>query len=222
MDTPPEFNNIEQPINNPTTEPPVLPVKKPVPKKILLGVSVNLAKIASLNIIFVRSVFILLTLIGGWGIVAYLLLAFLLPAAKDTQLTREEKLKNFYLLNGIAAVTSGVYFILEPTGLFDFMSFLGIKATFFIPVLVFNALVFSYYAYGNSGEVLPKEFKRSLKDKRIKGVCGGFANYIGANSSTVRIAAIFFMLITGGIGLLIYILLSIFLKQESVAVTDEF
>ncbi|KAA3648766.1 MAG: PspC domain-containing protein [Chloroflexi bacterium] len=53
---------------------------------------------------------------------------------------------------------------------------------------------------------------RSRSDRWMAGVCGGLANYLGIDSSIVRI---FFALLTfaNGIGLLIYIVMAIVMPQ---------
>ncbi|GJQ62261.1 MAG: hypothetical protein SCALA702_13140 [Melioribacteraceae bacterium] len=194
--------------------------KKP-PRKILLGVCSKIADRVSFNVTVVRVLFILLTIVGGWGIAAYILLAFFLPDNKSDLLNREERRYNFYLITGIAAISASVYFILEPTGLFDFMSFLGFRATLFVPAVIILALLFAYVEYGNIIEQLPEKITRSVKGRRIKGVCGGLAVYFDISPIIIRLFTLFFIFLTGGLGLLFYFYLAFTTREEEVVVNED-
>ncbi|MBS3152567.1 PspC domain-containing protein [Candidatus Woesearchaeota archaeon] len=53
-----------------------------------------------------------------------------------------------------------------------------------------------------------KEIKKlylSEKDKKIGGVCGGIAEYLGIDSTVVRLIWIVFTLISMGLGLILYL-----------------
>ena len=50
------------------------------------------------------------------------------------------------------------------------------------------------------------KFYLSSNDRKIGGVCGGLAEYIGMDSLLVRLAA-FFLILAYGVGLWIYLLL---------------
>ena len=54
---------------------------------------------------------------------------------------------------------------------------------------------------------------RSINDKMIGGVCGGFANYFGIDSTIVRIIWLFFTLF-GGIGLLAYFVCLVIMREN--------
>ena len=61
-----------------------------------------------------------------------------------------------------------------------------------------------------------KRWMRSSSDKKIAGVCGGFAEYFGMDATTVRV--IWLIIALGfGVGFLAYLLLWIFLPREPVA-----
>lgn len=217
MENPPEFeqNPVEQ---EPEQHTPVEAVEiKKTPRKILLGVCSKISDRVSFNVRVVRGVFIALTIVGGWGIAAYLLLAFLLPEQESDRLDKNEKLYNFHLIAGIAAIAGAMYIIFEPTGLFNVMSFLGFRATFFIPAVIILALLFAYYEYGKVIVELPDKIVRTVKDRRIKGVCGGLAKYFDVIPFVVRLFMLFFIFLTGGLGLLIYFYLAFTTSEEGVA-----
>lgn len=60
---------------------------------------------------------------------------------------------------------------------------------------------------------MQKKLHRSASDKKIFGVCGGFAEYFDCDSTLVRLAAVIIMLCFGS-GLLIYILCAIIMPVQ--------
>ena len=58
-----------------------------------------------------------------------------------------------------------------------------------------------------------KHLYRSLKDRIIGGICGGFAEYFNIDSTIVRIAWLFFTFF-GGFGLLLYIVCLILMREN--------
>ncbi len=59
----------------------------------------------------------------------------------------------------------------------------------------------------------PKRFYRSREDRWLTGVCGGLGEYFDIDPILVRIAFIFIMLVYG-IGIILYIILAIFVKEN--------
>ncbi len=53
-----------------------------------------------------------------------------------------------------------------------------------------------------------KKFYLSQTDKKVAGVCGGLAEYFEIDPLLVRVA-VFFLIICGGSGLLLYIVLAL-------------
>ena len=59
-----------------------------------------------------------------------------------------------------------------------------------------------------------KKLRRSAKDNKICGVCGGIAEYSGIDSTIVRLLFVLFSL-AGGSGVLLYIILAIIMPKPS-------
>ena len=60
---------------------------------------------------------------------------------------------------------------------------------------------------------MQKKLYKSTTDKKLAGVCGGFAQYFGIDSTLVRLALVLFCLM-GGAGVLFYIICAIVLPEE--------
>lgn len=63
---------------------------------------------------------------------------------------------------------------------------------------------------------------KSRTDKKISGVCGGLAKYLGINSTIVRIIFVVAMLLGYGSFLLVYIAMAIVMPKEPVTEMDDF
>ncbi|HEX9025367.1 MAG TPA: PspC domain-containing protein [Clostridium sp.] len=60
---------------------------------------------------------------------------------------------------------------------------------------------------------MEKKLYLSSKDKKLAGVCGGFAEYFGIDSTLVRIGYIALVL-CGGTGILLYIICALVIPNE--------
>lgn len=60
---------------------------------------------------------------------------------------------------------------------------------------------------------MKKKLCKSRTDKKIAGVCGGFANYFGIDSTLIRLAWVLLVL-CAGCGVLAYIIAAIVLPDE--------
>lgn len=58
-----------------------------------------------------------------------------------------------------------------------------------------------------------KKLYRSKTDKKIFGVCGGFAEYFGVDVTIIRIAFIIALLCVGG-GLLAYLICALVMPEQ--------
>lgn len=68
---------------------------------------------------------------------------------------------------------------------------------------------------------MQKKLYRSRKDRMIAGVCGGLADYLGLDSTIVRIIAVL-LIFAGGFGILAYIIMAIVVPLEgSTSATPE-
>lgn len=63
---------------------------------------------------------------------------------------------------------------------------------------------------------------KSRTDKKISGVCGGLAKYLGINSTIVRIIFVAAMLLGYGSFLLVYIAMAIVMPKEPIEEMDDF
>lgn len=65
---------------------------------------------------------------------------------------------------------------------------------------------------------MKKKLCKSRTDKKIAGVCGGFANYFGIDTTLIRLAWVLLVL-CAGCGVLAYIIAAVVLPDEDEIVT---
>lgn len=66
----------------------------------------------------------------------------------------------------------------------------------------------------------PKRLYRSQKDRRVAGVCGGLAEYLGVDPVVVRLGAVVLAIISGVLPLVIAYLIAILIVPLEPARTD--
>ena len=59
----------------------------------------------------------------------------------------------------------------------------------------------------------PKKLTRSKTDKKLFGVCGGFAKYLDVDPTILRVIWLFLVLFGGG-GILLYLICALLMPEE--------
>jgi phage shock protein PspC (stress-responsive transcriptional regulator) len=58
-----------------------------------------------------------------------------------------------------------------------------------------------------------KVLRRSMNDKKLFGICGGAGEYFDIDPSIIRIAYAIFTVLSGGAGILIYLLMYLVIPE---------
>ena len=62
---------------------------------------------------------------------------------------------------------------------------------------------------------MEKKLYRSITDKKLAGVCGGLAEYLGMDVSIIRLIAVLAAVFAGG-GVLVYIIAALVIPEQPV------
>ncbi len=65
-----------------------------------------------------------------------------------------------------------------------------------------------------------KKLFKSTRDKKLFGVCGGIADYLGVDATLIRILFVVFFLVGSGTPALVYLALGFILDKEPPAISD--
>lgn len=181
--------------------------------KIFLGLCGGIAQYFKVDALLIRLIFIMTILIGGWGIVAYLIASLLIPAQViDNQLNDEEiksvEKKNSKILLGGVLVLAGLFFTFDFYGIVPYFSYVGMPPGLFwsLAAVFAGAYIFNKKSHLIKSPGLNVCFVRSSQNKRFAGVCGGLAEYLNVDSNLIRMIWIVFSFVTFGVGVLIYLL----------------
>ncbi|MBP8975953.1 MAG: PspC domain-containing protein [Bacteroidetes bacterium] len=211
--------------------------------KILAGICGGIAEYLDTDPTFVRIIWIVLTLLGGSGIILYIIAYLIMPEnpEKTGEVQTETNSKANIFLGSLLIVLGGLL-LLDTT---DVISFHRLWATSWEYILPLTFILIGFVlllgrkrkrtqGQETSTEVLgddastvplqettaeeePERLMRSQKDKKILGVCGGIAEYFHVDSTIVRLLYILFTFATGGVGVIVYFLLALVMPKETAA-----
>ncbi len=210
--------------------------------KIIGGVCGGIAEYLNVDPVIIRILWIVMIFIGGTGILFYLIAWILMPL--NTNQSVEQPRKSAPQIWGVLLVVIGGLFLLsnlEILPIFDWFEWWNIFSWGTMVSLIIIAigvlLIFNHYKISltnepstsdNSPEVggqperpyTSKVLQRSVKDKRLAGVCGGFAEYLDIDSTIIRLIFILLTLGSFGLGLFLYIVLAIVMPQGKLTSTQ--
>jgi len=194
--------------------------------RILSGVCSGFAEYFKVDPSLVRLVWIFFTLFGGSGILAYLFAMIIIP--DEDEKPRENRYQISMLKNdktilwGALLVFVGLILFIQHNELLK-IAWSGYWDSGINLILAVAILGFGIYllyskrndisAMINDGTGLPLHL--SDKDRKIAGVCGGIAESLNVDSVFIRFIWIFATFISGGIGIILYLVLALILPSES-------
>jgi phage shock protein C len=213
--------------------------------KVIAGVCSGLGEYFNIDTTVVRLVWILLTILGGAGIIAYIIAYFIIPVKplesaesvppQTTDLTAAR-------VFGFLFVGAGVAILLDNLEIFSFHRWWNMSEDFIFPgLLILAGIFFLTKRNRQAAPILPHEpspmgeqsspeqpqqasspsgepqkskvLRRSLNDKRLFGICGGVGEYLDVDPTIIRIAYVIFTLLSGGAGVLIYLLMYLIIPE---------
>ncbi|RCK77699.1 MAG: hypothetical protein IGBAC_2008 [Ignavibacteriae bacterium] len=202
--------------------------------KWIAGVCGGIAEYLKVDAIIIRLLFILLILIGGTGIIFYLLAWIMVPVNpfQTKNRTNSDKSKTW----GIIILILGLFLLLKNLGLiplydffswWDFMSWGTLISIILIIIGIFLIInqvknpISKIEPQADIGDIKSEEIPRtkkilhkSRKDKKLAGVCAGIAEYLEIDVTIVRLIFVLITLSSLGLGLFLYIILAIVMPQE--------
>ena len=196
---------------------------------IVSGLCAGIAGYAKIEPAYIRLFAVLSMLFGLWGPAAYIIASYLIPAAQadtilpDAELKQQRK-ENFRTVLAGIMMLGGFYLGFVRLGYFSSGRVFILPNGFMFP---FIAIVIGVYyiiikeEYNNDLEIAAVKFLRSRKDRRFLGVCGGIAEYLDVETTTVRILFVLITMLTLGLFAIIYFLFALLTKLEEVKVETQ-
>ncbi len=205
--------------------------------RMIAGVCGGIAEYFDVDPALVRILWILFTVFGGWGFIAYIVCIFVIPlnpqAPVAGQATSSQADENLMRFIGIALVALGMGFLLDNLGFISFRSLFRFAWSYALPVsLVLLGLYLimrpkpesrgeppasTEGSTATTPEPTPptrRRLERSVADRKLFGVCGGLGAYFSIDSTVIRLLFVLFTLMSVGLGLLLYIGLIFMMPEE--------
>lgn len=195
--------------------------------RIIGGVCGGIAEYLELDPTVVRVLWILLTLLGGSGIILYLISLFIIPNNPNQTPVPRSSGKAITFIGGFLIILGALLFM-ENMDLFDFHDLWRGIRDFLLPglLILLGAYLLLRARKGESAAPSPpagvppassqqKRLQRSLYDRKLFGVCGGLAEYFEIDSSIVRLLFVIFTLLSFGFGMVAYLILFLVMPEPS-------
>lgn len=194
--------------------------------RLVAGICGGLGEYFSIDSNLVRIGFVILTLWGGIGILLYLAALIVVPsnpALPSGPVIRRDHGR----LAGMILITVGGMILLDNFGYLAWFDF-HLSWRIVVPLLfiVLGAwLLIDHRERNRIAEADPdvrraaqsRVLTRSLTDKKILGVCGGFASYFSVDTAIVRILWLLLLFASFGLAFIVYIALGILLPAEQLS-----
>lgn len=192
-------------------------------ERIFAGVCGGAANYLGIDPALARIMFVAVTLITGVGpgILVYLAAWILVPEDDGTLLhtgnasfSSSRRLIAFMLL-AIGLLGLGIAALMNSDSHDNGIAYLGPILVIVLAVILISRkadATANDHTYRLEGDAMTsttsenRRLKRSSKDKKIAGICGGFGEYFNVDPTLVRVLWILAVLL-GGTGLLLYIIL---------------
>ncbi|NJD22424.1 MAG: PspC domain-containing protein [Melioribacter sp.] len=203
-----------------------LPMKKFSRSKnnvVIMGVCAGIADYMKTEPANIRVIALLTILFGGWSIVAYLIAASLIPVDKNSAPLSQTEIislrkENFKTVVSGLLILSGFYFAFKIIGISGGSRIFILPNDFIFPLAAFALGIYFIIIKQSKDEIIlsgqPEKLSRSRTDRKLNGVCGGFAKYSGIDAAVLRIIFILAALLTLGIFALLYLALVVSIPYE--------
>ena len=188
--------------------------------RVLGGVCGGLADHWGVDADLVRVAWIATGLLGGIGVIPYIVAVFLIPEGEPSPSAepRPDRLpRNLgLLLIALAGFWLLALFDLGPfaRGLFSFWSWRVLLPLILVAGGIMLVWPKTREAIGFSRD---RRVQRSVSDRVLSGVAGGIAEEFDVDANLVRLGIVFFSVITSGLGIVLYLLLTIVLPERDSA-----
>jgi phage shock protein C len=214
--------------------------------KVFAGVCGGLAEYLTVDTTIVRLIWVLLTLLGGSGIILYILAFFIVPERPIVMGDAPSPVKSDFgpaRIFGILFVAAGIVLLLDNLEIFSFCRIWDTAWEFVFPGILVLAGIYLLTKRGKlqtmpsaqtstaepepstenqtpppmastKHTTNPKVFHRSLTDRKVFGICGGAGEYFGIDSTILRVVYAIFTVFSGGVGILLYLLMYLIVPED--------
>ncbi len=207
--------------------------------RVIAGVCGGIGEYLNADPTLIRLGWIVLTLLGGSGIVIYVIAYFVIPLKPITAGDTNQPVQQDFTAGrvfGILFVLLGAAILLDNLEIISFHRWWHLSWEFAFPAFLILAGLYFLARRKKPGltssEPQPesetvhqtpvdagkkpsgsKTLHRSRTDKKILGICAGLAEYFDLDPTILRVAFVLFIIFSGGIGIFLYFLLYLIIPE---------
>jgi phage shock protein C len=194
--------------------------------KMLGGICGGLAEYFHIDATLVRLIWVIISLFGGVGVIAYIAGLLIIPPNPEQVNAETDNvvIKDKSLFWGSVLVIIGGVLLLRQVGLFPSFNLWQIPWQAVWGSLLVGLgllLVFKKVKVEDVLDVENKKLYRSQSQRMLGGVCGGLADYFNQDVSLIRILWVVGTLISYGLGILAYVIILIVFPEEPEKMNDK-
>jgi len=210
------------------------------------GVCGGIAEYFGVDVTIIRILFVLLGLMGGTGLLVYITAMIIMPTNPDFSFTPDTQAANgngkrFW---GIVLILVGTTILFVNLGWVSGLPWWSFSGTVIFPALMIAAGLFilmnvlkkpsawqgedggtadgekanDTISGGSMEREQVRELRRSIRNRKLFGVCGGLGDYFSIDATIVRLAFVVLVFASFGWALLVYIALGILMPEEKLSI----
>ncbi len=203
------------------------------------GICGGIAEYFGVDVTIIRLLFVLLAVMGGTGLLVYIAAMIIMPSNPDFMWAPDPNVRqgngNGKRFWGIVLILIGATVLLVNLGWLAGYPWWSLSGTVILPILMIGAGIFIIIslrarqqpagdpsAAGIGEFAAPREpareLRRSIRNRKLFGVCGGLGDYFSVDATIVRLITVVLVFASFGWALLIYIALGILMPEEKLSV----
>lgn len=181
--------------------------------RILGGVCGGIAEYCNINSIYIRVLFIILSLMFGITILFYIISLIIIPVNPNYENHKKNlNSKNLQILFGFIFIFFGSLILLSNLGIhMFFINYHLLSITFSFFLIIMGILLIINNDYYNRYD---KRLTKASKNKMIFGVCSGLSNFLKIDVSIIRLFWILFAFSSLGLAVILYLTLTVILPND--------
>ena len=188
--------------------------------RVLFGVCGGFGEYFGIDADVVRMLWILSVLLGGIGVIPYVAAILLMPESLAPQAPPREGIARTI---GLALIALAIFFFLRLIPVPGFgigvISLWSWRLLLPVVLLAGGALLVWPALRGATTFASERRITRSVGNRVLAGVAGGIAEATGSDANLVRIAFVLATTLTSGFAIVIYVILILVLREESIEPT---